>query len=326
MDKNELYDIAIIGGGGAGQMALLRAVLNHMKTFVFLGDHGTKRKSRAVWVLDVENIPGMFNKKNPITTTTLEVLEWINSNIELKPFIQTIDTTAKNIRKENGIFEISSSEGTMIKSRFVLLCAGTMDVQPHIKGSIEHILPLANLGDIYYCLMCDGHRTVGHDTAVIGYSDTAGWVAIIIKERYNLKRMYVLTHGKEFQATDEVKEILKKYDIPVITGEIEDIVGDFSSGLKGFKVGGEIIKVTKAFVALGSIVHNDLAKQLGVKLSEREHLITDKNGETSAPGFYAAGDLVEGHKKQVYTAWDKAVDAVNAIDRKIRVMKRNNQY
>jgi len=322
---DNLYDIAIIGAGGAGQMGMLRAVLNNMKTFVFLGEHNTTRKSRGVWVFDVENIPGMFHKKNPITSTTVEVLNWINSNIELKPFLTSVEEDAKTIKKENGIFEISSGK-TIIKSRSVLLCTGTMDVQPKIKGSIEHILPFANLGDVYYCLMCDGHRTVGHDVAVIGYNDTAGWIAIIVKERYNIKNMYVLTHGNKFEASDEVKAILKKYEIPVVTGKIDDILGDFSSGLKGFKIVGEDIKVTKAFVALGSIVYNDLAKQLGVKLSDREHIITDKSGETSVEGFYASGDLVEGHKKQVYTAWDASVDAVNAIDRKVRALKRSNQY
>lgn len=81
-----------------------------------------------------------------------------------------------------------------------------------------------------------------------------------------------------------------------------------------------------AFVAMGSVVYNELAKQLGVQLSDNEHVVTGDRGETSVPGFYAAGDLVEGRKKQVYTAWDMAVDAVDSIDGKIRELKRAGRY
>ena len=49
-------------------------------------------------------------------------------------------------------------------------------------------------------------------------------------------------------------------------------------------------------------------------------------GMTTVPGFFAAGDLVAGRKKQVYTAWDLAVDAVDTIDLRIRELKRDGKY
>ena len=57
-----------------------------------------------------------------------------------------------------------------------------------------------------------------------------------------------------------------------------------------------------------------------------DHIVTDERGETSVGGFYAAGDLVHGKKKQVYTSWDMAVDAVDAIDARIRRLKREGRY
>jgi len=321
-----LFDVAIIGVGGAGQMATLRAVLNHLGTVVFLGDPKTTKKSRATWVTDVDNIPGMFDKKRPITATAREVIQFIEKRDDLKPFLTPLKKAATSIKKENGIFEISSEEDEKVKARFVVLCTGTMDVQPHIKGSIEPILPYANRGDALYCIRCDGHKTVGHTCAVIGHQGVAGWIAVMLKERYNLPELYVLTHGKPFEGSEEVRALLRKYKIEVVTGEIEEVLGDPQKRLQGFKVSGAVVHVTKSFVALGSMVHNDLAKQLGVKINEREHLETAEDGETSVPGFYAAGDLVEGKKKQVYTAWDLAVDAVDSIDEKIRILKRTGQY
>ena len=322
--ETTIFDIAVIGSGGAGQMALLRAALNHLKTIVFLGDADTTRRSRATWVTEVDNVPGMFDKKRPITATASESIKFIESREDIKSFLTTIKKAAISIKKEDGSFIISTKDATF-RSRFVVLCAGTMDVQPDIQGSIEPAFPYANRGDLYYCIRCDGHKTVGKNCAVIGSRAVAGWIAVMLKERYDLPKIYVLTHGKPFEGSEEIKNLLKRYDIEIVTGEIEAVLGDPKKGLDGFKVDGREIKVTKSFVALGSIVYNELAKQLGAKLSDREHLLTNEVGETSISGFYAAGDLVEGKKKQVYTAWDLAVDAVDDIDEKIRMLKREGK-
>ena len=225
------------------------------------------------------------------------------------------------MKKLEDHFVLSDGQQTY-KARFVVLATGTMDVQPVIGDSIEPIFPYANRGDVLYCIRCDGHKTVGHDVAVIGHGAGAGWIAVMLKERYNLSKIYVLTHGKPFEGSEEVKGLLQKYDIEILTGEIQEILGDPKKELEGFKLEDKTVAVTRAFASLGSLVYNELAKQLGVKLSDREHVLTNEYGETSVAGFYAVGDLVEGKKKQVYTAWDMAVDAVDDIDEKIRILKR----
>ncbi|MBI4368346.1 MAG: NAD(P)/FAD-dependent oxidoreductase [Candidatus Omnitrophica bacterium] len=318
-----LYDIAVIGAGGAGQMALLRAVLNHLKTIVFLGDPKTSRRSRQTWVSEVENIPGMFDLRNPITASTRGVLQFIEKRSDLKPFLAAVKKAAVAIKKEGNVFTISASDET-VQARFVVLCTGTMDVQPEINGSIEPIFPFANRGDVLYCIRCDGHRTAGKNCAVIGHTSTAGWIAVMLKERYDLPKLWVLANGKKFEGSSEVKTLLGRYQIQILRGKIEAVLGDRTKGLEGFQVAGEKIPVERGFVALGSIVYNELAKQLGAALDDRDHLVTNEYGETSVSGFYAAGDLVSGKKKQVYTAWDLAVDAVDDIDEKIRISKRKS--
>ena len=325
MTDNRVFDLAVIGSGAAGQMAMLRGVLNHLKTAVFLGDAKTTRRGRATWVMDVDNIPGMFDRKRPITSTTREVIQFIEKDEKLKSILTTIKTAVTSVKKEGELFIVSDGTNE-VQTRFVVLCTGTMDVQPLIKGSIEPIFPFANRGDVLYCIRCDGHRTVGHSCAVIGHKGGAAWIAVMLKERYDLSNLYILTNGKEFEGSDEVRELLEKYNIPIISEEIEEIIGGVKDGLKGFKAGDQTIEVTKAFVSLGAIVYNELAKQVGAEINEREHLLANDSGETSVRGFYAAGDLVQGKKKQVYTAWDMAVDAVDDIDEKIRILKRAGQY
>ena len=51
-------------------------------------------------------------------------------------------------------------------------------------------------------------------------------------------------------------------------------------------------------------------------------VIADAQGLTNVPGFYVAGDVMAGTKKQIYTAWDTAVNAADAINMKIRSARR----
>lgn len=315
------HDIAIIGTGGAGQMAMLRSVLNHLDTVVFQGDTATTKRSRAAWVSEVDNIPGMFEKKRPIGATTREVIKWIGARPELNRRLTLYKEAVTEIRKDEVGFIVKTGIRS-VKSRFVLLCTGVMDIQPEIGGSIEPILPFANRNDVLYCIRCDGHRTAGKNCAVIGSGNGAGWIAIMLHERYCLPKITILPHGENFDPDPEVAGLIRHYGIEVVPGEITDVLGDARSGLEGFTVGDRQVAVQTAFVSLGSIVYNALAKSLGVKLDDRDHVLTDAKGHTNVDGFYAAGDLVSGKKKQVYTAWDMAVDAVDQIDARIRKSKR----
>jgi thioredoxin reductase (NADPH) len=201
-----------------------------------------------------------------------------------------------------------------------------MDVQPEIGGSIEPIFPFANREEILYCVRCDGHKTAGEACAVIGHRAVAGWIAVMLKERYDLPALHVLTHGQAFEGDDKLMALMERYGIELHTGEIVEILGDPKKKLEGFRVGEDEVRVPHAFVAMGSIAYNDLAKQLGAELSDDGHIVTSGRGESSVPGFFAAGDLVHGKKKQVYTSWDMAVDAVDSIDARIRKLKREGRY
>jgi len=87
-------------------------------------------------------------------------------------------------------------------AQYVILATGMMDEQPHIQGSIRPILPYANGQTVAYCLVCDGHRSLGKKTVVIGYSEDAASAAIILANKYRLKDVTVLTNGQKPQFTE----------------------------------------------------------------------------------------------------------------------------
>jgi thioredoxin reductase (NADPH) len=323
MDSSFIYDVAVIGAGAAGMQATLRCVLNNDATLLFTGDALARKRSREFWVRKVENMPGLFHHKRAIVDTNVEVLQWIEQSAFKHKLSLKKNTTITHIEKQPQHFILTDGAGEKYFARFVILCTGVMDVQPKILGSIAPVLPYANVQIIDYCLRCDGHHVLGKKSAVIGNDSSAVWVAIMLHERYQPPSMTVLFHGAKLELTDELKHLIEKYNIKIDHEEIVELIGDAkASQLKSIKTTTQNIECEIAFVSLGMIVYNELAKMLGAQLDARGFVIADDNGMSSIDGLYVAGDVRANTKKQIYTAWDNATTAADAINARLRKMKR----
>jgi thioredoxin reductase (NADPH) len=320
------YTTAIIGGGAAGVMATLRSVLNNDETILFPGSPQDAKKSRALWVAKVENMPGYMHYKKGINDPNRETLQWLENGKFAAKFTWKKNIGITDIKKNaDEIFELTDHKGEKYLAEYVVLATGVMDVQPKINGSIETIFPYANHQTIDYCLRCDGHHVLGKDTAVIGHDSGAAWVAIMLYERYQTPSMKVLTNGENSIFDEETIKLLKHYKIEVISDKIKEVLGDPKAGkLVGFKLSDEsVVNTELAFVSLGMIVYNELALKVGAEVDKRGFVITNNKGESTILNFFIAGDLRAGIKKQIYTAWDSAVDTLDEINMRIRKARRN---
>lgn len=321
--KDDLKTV-VIGGGAAGVMAALRGVLNNERVVLYLGSGKARKKSREMWVSKVENMPGYEHYKKGIVNPNKDTLTWIKES-KFAENLEVIRTSVKEIKKlEDGSFEVIDEKENTQKAFAVVLATGVMDVQPHIQGSIEPVLPYANVQLIDYCIRCDGHHVHGKKTSIIGHGNTAGWIAILLKERYDVKEMIVLTNGEEPEFDEEVKKLHEAYGITVEKSAIKEVRGNAKELLlEGYTLeDGTEINSEISFVSLGMLVYNELATALGAEVDERGFVKTNKKGETNIEGLYAIGDLQADTKKQIYTSWDMAVDALDDIDNKIRRILR----
>ncbi|MDA1021383.1 MAG: NAD(P)/FAD-dependent oxidoreductase [Cyanobacteria bacterium] len=320
----QIFEIAVIGAGAAGQMGLLRSVLNNKDTIVFKGDAKTNKKSRATWVSHVVNMPYSSGIPRPIGSATTSSLQWIQEESEFASKLTVVaDAVSKLTKNQDGIFELETAKGESYQAKYVLLATGIMDMQPEIDGSIQPVLPFANKGHIDYCLRCDGHKSLNKITATIGHGAPAAWVAIMLHERYQPPELKIFTNGHEPEFSDDVKELLKLYDIKVITEAIKSIKGDPKTKMEAVELeGGKFEPVEFAFALLGQIAYNELALQVGAEVNAKGNVVCGDKGESSVPGLYVAGDLRDTGKYQIYTAWDQAVDSIDDMDAKLRLAYR----
>ena len=94
-----------------------------------------------------------------------------------------------------------------------------------------------------------------------------------MKERYNCPEVILLSNGKEFDHSDEVKELIQKYDFQLNSQPITEVLGDAKNKqLDGYKLSdGTQVETEFTFISLGMIIYNELAKSL-VQISIHEDL------------------------------------------------------
>ena len=254
--------------------------------------------------------------------------------------INIIDSAAVSASREDELFIISDGEFEA-RSEYVILATGVMDEQPHVMkerggeivDSTKWIYPFANRETILYCIRCEGHLTRQDSVAVIGSGKTAEQLSFMLHERYGTE-VTILTNGEELNADDDTKKLLSEYGISVYTQRITDAVGEKDGQLRRFVLadGGEV-EVKFALVALGlHKVYNDLLIQLGAELDDeglsedKRHVKVDRRAETSVRNLFAVGDMAKRDDeivmKQIYTAQEYAVRAVDSIDYRIRSKNR----
>ncbi len=322
----KVFPIAIIGGGAAGTMSLLRATLNNDESVIFPGHQAVNKKSRDLWITRVENMPTFAQYRKGIQEPNRVTLKWLQESKFAEKINYKKGLGVEEISKNpDGTFHLVDNTGETYTAKYVILCTGVMDAQPIINGTHTEILPYSNVQHVEYCARCDGHHTHQQDTAVLGHNAGAASVACLLAERYQHPSLTILTNGKKSEFSDEQKVLMNKYRIEIKTKVIKDVVGDPKKGkLKGFRFAdNSYLGSNFVFVSLGMYVYNELALQMGARVDQRGFVLTDEKGETNIDGLYCAGDLRAGLKKQIYTAWDSAVDSADGINARLREQRRN---
>ena len=174
-----------------------------------------------------------------------------------------------------------------------------------------------------FCTHCDGPFYAGKRVAVVGGGNSGVEAAIELAG--------ICTHVDLFEFLDELKadEVLQRRlaDLPTVDVHLSTalvgIEGDGSNvtGIKARnrKTGEESsYDVQGVFVQIGLTPNSDIfAGQISV--NDRNEIITDRSGRTSATGVYAAGDVTDVPYKQIVIAMGEGASAaLSAVEDRMR--------
>ena len=74
------------------------------------------------------------------------------------------------------------------------------------------------------------------------------------------------------------------------------------------------LEASGVFVSIGEEPQNQLAKQIGVELTETGYIKTDKNMRTNIKRIYAAGDITGGLRQVVTACAEGAIAALTSTE------------
>lgn len=165
------------------------------------------------------------------------------------------------------------------------------------------------LRGVYNCAVCDGALYKGKTVAVVGGGDSALTEAQYLSNIAN--KVVILVRKEQFRTVEEKRksEILKRPNIEVLYNtSIQEIKGNGQKLTHLVLNNKKELPVDALFLAIGSKPNSDLLKGQ-VDLDEKGYVALKNHQETSIPGVYAIGDLVDPDFKQAITAAGDAAKA-----------------
>lgn len=296
------YEIAIIGGGGAGLTAALYAGRAGRKTVVF--EHMVTGGQIATTSL-VENYPGFADGVDGFELAQNMLKQAEKFGAELR--YEGVETL---VRRKDGVFELGVGD-SRLSAEAVILTAGAAYNHLGVPGEER----LTGHG-VSYCATCDGAFFKNQDVVVVGGGDAA------LDEGLFLTRLVssvTIVHRRDAFRASKVLQTRVLADPKVSVRwdtVVEEVLGtDSVTGvrLKNVKTGATSEFATAAvFVFIGQAPNNQLLEGL-VELDAGGHALVDLQMRTNVPGLFVAGDLrTQASRQLVAACGDGATAAIAA--------------
>jgi thioredoxin reductase (NADPH) len=291
-------DLTIVGGGPAGLTAAIYAVRSGLKTALVEADAlGGQVATTPI----VENYPGFTQVGGK---TLVDIM--VNHALE---YVQIFQGEKVIAIKPGTPHEVQTTRRRFL-TKTILLATGANHRRLGVPGEAR----LSGRG-VSYCATCDGPLFRDKKVIMVGGGNSAVTEALHL---YHMGVDVTLVHRRDkLRAQEFLVKNLKEAGIPVLWNtEVKDILGDERvSAVELFNNQTNetsTVPMDGVFLSIGYTPAVELAKEIGVELTEEGYIARDAKHRTNIPGIYAAGD-VEGGYKQIVTATGMGAEAAMTI-------------
>jgi thioredoxin reductase (NADPH) len=285
--------IIILGSGPAGLTAAIYTARALLEPLVI---EGVQVGGQLTETNEVENFPGF-----PESIGGAELMERMRAQAERfgAAFLQG---TADAVHLDRTPFVVEAA-GQSLESRVLIIATGAA---PRLLG-LESERALFGRG-VSTCATCDAFFHRDRVVFVVGGGDSALDDAIFIT-RF-ARRVYLVHRRDRLRASSILQERARKNPkIEILWNKVVDEIFDVRAG----KVTGLHLRDTKTgeiehrdadgiFIAIGHDPNTQIFRRQ-LEMDDQGHIITRRETtETSVPGVFAAGDVVDVRYRQAITA------------------------
>jgi thioredoxin reductase len=266
-------DAVVVGGGPAGLAAALW--LGRYRRSVVVVDSQEYRSAA------VDRSHGYLGRD---PQTPVELLGRGREELLAYPTASIRESSVVSVsRRADDLFDVTLADGSLVAHRIVL-ATGVRDVFPSVRGFDEHYG-----ASVFHCPACDGYEARDRDVVAIGWSAAlVGFASTLLNWA---RSVTVVTDGRRFAGDEACHATLADNGIELIEQEAVSFVGS-RGALESLKLAdGRSLPTSLVFFSLAHVPQVDLATALGCALDDEGYVVVGREGETSVPGVYAAGDV-----------------------------------
>jgi thioredoxin reductase (NADPH) len=305
MSRREEHDLVIVGAGPAGMCAAMYAGRGMLDAVVLERGAPGGELLNTEWIDDYPGFEHVLGRQ----LADLMAAHAVKFGGDIRQ--ENVETVS---RRDDGIFEVTTSSGTIYEAPAVILTAGGTPTKLEVPGELEY----AGRG-VSYCAVCDGAFFKGEVLAVIGGGDAAVEEADYLT-RY-ASQVYVVHRRDEFRASKLLQERL--FANPKIEVKWNQKVTEFKGGpggLQSVELEDTVTGKPSSLAAAGAFVFIGFRPNTGLVTEHFRHdaagyMITDDRMMTSIPGLFAAGDVRAQLTRQITTAVGDATTAAIAVEK-----------
>ncbi|MGP1544429.1 MAG: FAD-dependent oxidoreductase [Candidatus Fimenecus sp.] len=312
-DKNNLYDVIIIGGGPAGLSAALYLARSCYRVIVLEKE---KFGGQITLTSEVVNYPGVPKTDGVALTASMRrQAETFGAEFHI--------CEATSVSLNEDIKEVSTTDGEF-RAFSVIIATGATPRRLGFKGEKEF-----QGHGIAYCATCDGEFFTDKDVFVIGGGFAAAEESVYLTKF--AKSVTIIMRGDDFSCAKSIADQAKNNPkIKINTNSVvEEVSGDSllrKIVYKNIKTG-EITTYEASnsdtfgvFSFAGYVPATELFKGI-INMNSYGYILSEKNQATNIPGVFAAGDVCDKNLRQIVTAVGDGAVAATALEKYCGAMR-----
>ncbi|ANC05942.1 MULTISPECIES: NAD(P)/FAD-dependent oxidoreductase [Bacillus cereus group] len=314
MNREELFDVTVIGGGPAGLYSAFYSGLREMRTKIIefqphLGGKIHVYPEKMIW-----DVGGLL----PVTGDKL-IEQLVQQGLTFKPEVVLGTKVESIIRNQDGTFTLKTSTGEEHFSKTVIVATGSGILKPQ-KLSIEGAerFEVSNLNYTVKSLK----RFKGKTVIISGGGNSAvDWA----NELEPIAKKVFVTYRKEELSGHEaqVKQLMNSSAECFFNTSITKLIaGDNHEAIEYVELTnhetGEVSHLPIDEVIINHGYERDITllenSELDVAIIDNYYIAGNANSESSVDGLYAAGDILK-HEGKLHLIAGAFQDAGNAVNK-----------